>query len=502
MGIFDNVFLGFQVAFTPVNLLFCFIGVLVGTLIGVLPGIGPIGTIALLLPVTFQATPASSIVMLAGIAYGAMYGGSTTSILVNIPGEAGSVVTCLDGYQMALKGRAGPALGIAAWGSFIGGTVSVLALMFIASPLANLALRFGPPEYFALVSTGLVVVTYFAQASMLKALMMALVGFILGSIGLDMRSGLPRFTLGLDELTSGLDIIPVAMGLFGISEVLVNLENTLEKREILKTRISNLWPSLQDWVQAKWAIARGTLVGLLLGVIPGGGVVLASFVSYAVEKKVSRSPERFGKGAIEGVAGPETANNAAAGASLIPLLSLGIPYNAVSALIFSAFVIHGIQPGPLLIKEHPDIFWGLVASMYLGNILLVMLNLPLIGIWVQVLKVPYKILFPLILLFCLIGAYGVNNSSFDIFTMILFGAAGYLMRKFGYEGAPLILAFVLGPLLEQNLRRTLLISGGSFVVFVTRPISAVLLGVALILLLSTILPYIKMVIRKSSLYVG
>lgn len=491
MGFFDNILLGFQVTFTPANLLFCFIGVLVGTLIGVLPGIGPIGTIALLLPATFHVTPASSIIMLAGICYGAMYGGSTTSILVNIPGEAASVVTCLDGYQMARQGRAGPALGIAAWGSFIGGTFSVMALMFIAAPLANLALRFGPPEYFALACAGLIVVTYLGQGSIVKALMMALVGIILGSVGLDMRSGLPRFTLGIDELTGGVDIIPLVMGLFGVSEVFENIDQSLDSREVFQTRISNLWPSAKDWAASKWAIIRGTLMGLPLGIIPGGGVVLASFVSYAVEKKVSKHPERFGKGAIEGVAGPETANNAAAGGFLIPLLSLGIPPSVASAMLFSALIIHGIQPGPLLIKDHPDIFWGLVASMYLGNVFLLVLNLPLIGLWVQVLKVPYRILFPLILLFCLIGAYSVNSSPFDLFMMILFGAVGYLMRKFKYEAAPLILAFVLGPLLEQNLRRSLLMSGGSFMIFITHPISGVLLGLALLLLLSTLLPHFK-----------
>ncbi len=491
MDVFHNVLLGFQVTFTIHNLLFCFIGVVVGTLIGVLPGIGPIGAIALLLPATFKVTPESSIIMLAGIAYGAMYGGSTTSILVNIPGEAASVVTCLDGHQMALRGRAGPALGIAAWGSFIGGTASIIVLMFLAAPLARLALRFGPPEYFALMCTGLIVVTYLVQGSMVKALMMALVGIILGSVGLDMRTGLPRFTLGFDDLTGGLDIISLAMGLFGIAEVLENIETSLEGRQVLQTRINNLWPSLKDWAQAKWAIVRGTLLGLPLGILPGGGVVLASFVSYAVERKVSKNPERFGKGAIEGVAGPETANNAAAGGSLIPLLSLGIPPNVVSAMLFSALIIHGIQPGPLLIRDHPTIFWGLVSSMYLGNVLLLVLNLPLIGLWVQVLKVPYRILFPLILLFCLVGAYSVNNSSFDLTVMILFGAVGYLMRKFRYEAAPLILAFVLGPLLEQNLRRSLLISHGSFLSFLARPISGVLLGFAFLLLVSTLVPYLK-----------
>jgi putative tricarboxylic transport membrane protein len=491
MGFFDNILLGFQVVLDPNNLLFCVIGVLVGTLVGVLPGIGPIGAMGLLLPITFKITPTSSIIMLTGIFYGAMYGGSTTSILVNIPGEAASVVTCLDGYQMARQGRAGPALGIAAWGSFIGGSLSVIGLMFVANPLAKAALSFGPPEYFALMCAGLVILTYLAQHSILKALMMALVGLLIGNVGLDMITGLPRFTFGINELTDGVGIIPVVMGLFGISEVLDNLEQNLENREIFETRIRNLWPSLKDWLEAKWAIVRGTLIGFFLGVLPGGGAILASFVSYAVEKKVSKHPERFGKGAIEGIAGPETANNSATGGGLIPLLSLGIPCNAIFAMLFSALIIHGIQPGPLLIRNHPDIFWGLVASMYLGNVLLLVLNLPLIGIWVQVLKVPYRILFPLILLFCLIGAYSVNNSTVDVLLMILFGAVGYLMRKLGYEGAPLILAFVLGPMFELALRQSLLMSKGSFMIFITRPISGIALGVTFVLLISNILPSIK-----------
>jgi putative tricarboxylic transport membrane protein len=490
MAFFDSILLGFQVVIDPTNLLFCFIGVVVGTLVGVLPGIGPVGAMALLLPATFKATPTSSIIMLAGIYYGAMYGGSTTSILVNIPGEAASVVTCLDGYQMARQGRAGPALGIAAIGSFLAGTLSIVGLMLIAHPLAKAALRFGPPEYFALMCTGLIILTYLAQGSMLKALMMALVGLIIGNVGLDMITGLPRFTFSIDELTDGVGIIPLVMGLFGISEVLINIEQKL-KREVFQTRIGHLWPSLRDWAMAKWAILRGTLIGFCLGILPGGGAILSSFVSYAVEKKVSKHPERFGKGAIEGVAAPESANNASAGGALIPLLSLGIPPNVVMAMLYSALIIHGIQPGPLLLKNNPDLFWGLVASMYLGNGLLLLLNLPLIGIWVQVLKVPYRILFPLILLFCLIGAYSVNNSTFDLFLMILFGGVGYLMRKFDYEGAPLILAFVLGPMLEQSLRQSLLISKGSFMIFITRPISAIALGFSIFLLLSNIFPHIK-----------
>jgi putative tricarboxylic transport membrane protein len=490
MEILNNLYLGFQVAFMPVNLFFCFIGVLIGTLVGVLPGIGPVGAMALLLPATFGVSLDSSLIMLAGIYYGAMYGGSTTSILVNIPGEAASVITCIDGYQMARQGRAGPALGISAIGSFIGGTLSVIGLMFIAKPLANAALEFGPPEYFALMCAGLIILTYLTQGSTIRALMMALIGILLGSIGLDIVMGLPRFTFGINELTDGVGIIPLVMGLFGVAEVFSNIE-TVIKREVFKTEIKNIWPSLKDYVQSKWAILRGSVLGFFLGILPGGGAILASFLSYGIEKKLAREPERFGKGAIEGVAGPETANNAAAGGSMIPLLSLGIPPNVVMAMLFSAFIIHGVTPGPMLMKTSPDVFWGLVVSMYMGNAMLVFLNLPLIGIWVQVLKIPYRILMPLILLFCLIGAYSVTNSIFDVSLMIFFGGVGYLMRKFGYEGAPLVLAFVMGPLLELNLRQSLLISGGSFAIFITRPISGVTLTIAFFLLLSNIFPYIK-----------
>ena len=490
MHVFGNLLLGFQIAFQPANLLFCFVGVVIGTLVGVLPGIGPVGAMALLLPATFGVSLNSSIIMLAGIYYGAMYGGSTTSILVNIPGEAASVVTCIDGYQMARNGRAGPALGISAIGSFVGGTFSIIGLMLVADPLANAALSFGPPEYFALMCAGLVIVTYLTQGSILDALMMAVVGLILGSVGLDMITTLPRYTFGINELTDGIGIIPLCMGLFGIAEVFTNLEAEI-KREIFATKIKNIWPSLADYAQAKWAILRGSVLGFLLGILPGGGAILAAFLSYAVEKRVSREPERFGKGAIEGVAGPETANNAAAGSSLIPLLSLGIPPNVVMAMLFSAIMIHGIQPGPLLIKTSPDLFWGLVASMYVGNILLVLLNLPLIGLWVQLLRVPYRILLPLILLFCLIGAYSLNNSTFDVEVMIFFGGVGYMMRKFGFEAAPMVLAFIMGPLLEQNLRQSLIMSQGSFAIFVSRPISGVTLGFAFLLLLSNIVPFMR-----------
>jgi putative tricarboxylic transport membrane protein len=472
MEILNYIFFGIQVALQPINLFYCFIGVFIGTLIGVLPGIGPVGAMSLLLPVTFRISPVGAIIMLAGIYYGAQYGGSTTSILVNIPGEASSVITCLDGYQMARKGRAGPALGIAAIGSFIAGTIAIIGLMFVAAPLAKAALSFGPPEYFALMCVGLVILTFLAQGSMYKALMMAVLGLLLGFVGLDLFTAIPRFTFGINELMDGVGIVPLVMGLFGISEILINIEQPL-KREIYETKIKGLLPTLQDWVVAKWAILRGTLIGFFLGILPGGGAVLASFVSYGIEKRFSKYPEKFGTGVIEGVAAPESANNAAAQASFIPLLSLGIPPNVVMAVLFGGLLIHGIQPGPLLIQKHPDLFWGVVMSMYMGNAMLLALNLPLIGMWVKVLKVPYTILFPLILLFCLIGVYSLNNSVFEIYLMILFGIVGYLMQKFGFEPAPLALAYVLSPMLETALRQSLSISGGSFIIFFTRPISLI-----------------------------
>jgi putative tricarboxylic transport membrane protein len=422
-----------------------------------------------------------AIIMLAGIYYGAQYGGSTTSILVNIPGEASSIVTGLDGYQMARQGRAGPALGMAALGSFVGGSLGIVGLMLLASPLAEAALSFGPPEYFALMCVSLVVLTFLSQGSMYKSLMMGLLGLLLSGVGLDMFTSVPRFTFGVNELTDGVGLIPLVMGLFGIAEILLNLEVPME-RQIYATRVGHLLPTASDWLAAKWSIARGTLIGFFLGILPGGGAVLSSFVSYAVEKRVSRYPERFGTGVIEGVAGPETANNAAAQASFIPLLSLGIPPNVVMAVLFGGLLIHGITPGPLLIQQHPNLFWGVVVSMFVGNIMLLALNLPLIGIWVRLLRVPYDILFPLILMFCLVGVYSVNNSRVDVYLMVLFGLVGYLMQKLGYAPAPLALAYVLGPILETSLRQSLSLSGGSFAIFITRPIAAASLAVMVALL--------------------
>jgi len=484
--ILQNVIYGFQVALLPINLMYCFFGVLIGTLVGVLPGLGPAAAIALLLPTTFKVTPVSATIMLAGIYYGAMYGGSTTSILVNIPGEAASVVTCLDGYQMALKGRAGPALGIAAFGSFIAGTFAVIALTFVGPFLSNLALAFGPPEYFSLMIVGITVLTYLSSGSMMKALMMAGIGLVLSGVGMDTISGQYRFTFNIQSLLEGVGIVPVAMGLFGISEVLLNLETEI-KRDILTTRVKNLFPSLKDWAESIWAILRGTVLGFFLGIIPGGGAVVASFASYAIEKKVSKHPEEFGKGAIQGVAGPESANNSAAGGSFIPLLTLGIPANPVMAILLGALMIHGLQPGPLLMTKAPDLFWGTIVSMYIGNGMLLVLNLPLIPMWVKVLKVPYYLLYPLILLFCLIGAYSLENSIADIIIMLIFGILGFLMKKFRYDGAPMILALVLGQKLETSFRRSLIMSHGDFSIFISRPISLGFLITAVLLLIIPII---------------
>ena len=488
---FSNLHMAFSVAAQPGNLFFCFVGVLIGTLIGVLPGIGPVATISLLLPSTFQINPVSALIMLAGIFYGAMYGGSTTSILVNIPGEAASVVTCLDGYQMARKGRAGPALGISAFGSFIAGSLATIFIMLIAPPLANIALRFGPPEYFTLMFLGLTVLTYLASGSMIRALMMACVGIFLGTIGTDTISGLERFTYRSYTLMDGLGLVPVIMGLFGISEVLLNIDEQSAQRNIYQTKLSNLLPNREDWRLAIFPILRGGIVGFFLGILPGGGAVIASFGAYAMEKRISKNPEKFGHGAIEGVASPESANNAASQGAFIPLLTLGIPANVVMAILLGALLIHGIKPGPLLMKQHPDLFWGVIGSMYLGNAMLLILNLPLIGIWVKILKIPYPILFPLIILFCLIGCYSLNNSVYEILIMVLFGIVGFLMKKFDYEGAPLILAFVLSPLMENALRQSLIMSHGSFAIFFARPIALVFFIVAIFILVSPLIPGFK-----------
>ena len=488
MDIFHSVLNGFSIALQPANIMFCFTGVLIGTLVGVLPGIGPAGAISILFPVTFRMPPTSAIIMLAGIYYGCQYGGSTTSILVNIPGEAASVVTCLDGYAMARQGRAGPALGIAAFGSFIAGTLGIVGLMLFASPLAEFGLKFGPPEYFGVIFMGLSFVIYLSRGSVIKGIMTGAFGIIVSCIGFDHIYGAPRLTFDLIQLSDGINIVPIAMGLFGVSEVLVNIEQT-DIRMILETKIKNLFPTLSDWNRSKGAILRGTILGFFVGLVPGGTAVIASFLSYALEKRISKDPDKFGKGAIEGVAGPESANNSATSGAFIPLLTLGIPTTSIMALMFAALLTHGIQPGPFLLNEHPDLFWSLITSMYIGNVLLLIINLPLIPVWVTVLKVPARILFPLILLFCLIGSYSLNNSVFDVGIMLIFGIVGYLLRKFEYEGAPLLLAFVLGPIFELNLRQSLLLSGGSFLIFVTRPISAIATLLGMLLFVTSFLQY-------------
>ena len=491
MDLLENLALGCHVAFSLANLLYCFIGVFMGTLIGVLPGIGPAGAIAILLPVTFGIDPTSAIIMLAGIYYGSQYGGSTTSILVNIPGEAASVVTTLDGYQMARQGRAGKALGIAAFGSFIAANLAIIPLMILAKPLSSIAISFGPPEYFAIVVLGLSLLINLAHGSAFKGVIMAILGFGLSQIGMDMITGRTRFTFGIIELQGGIELIPLVMGLFGIGAVLENLGTTFHEVEVLQTKLKGLLPSWGDWKNSIGAIIRGSIVGFFLGLIPGGGAILASFASYTLEKQISNHPERFGTGVIEGVAGPESANNAGAQSNFIPLFVLGIPSNAVMGLLLGALMIHKVVPGPFFIAKHPDIFWGTIVSMYIGNAMLLVLNLPLIPLWVKVLKIPYRILFPLIFLFCIIGVYSVQNSVFDVVLMILFGITGFLLKKFKYEIAPLVLAFILGPLAENAFRQCLIMSQGNYFIFLSRPFPLIALTIALFLFASQMLPSIR-----------
>ena len=473
---------GFNTAFTLGNFFACFAGVSIGTLIGVLPGIGPVATMSILIPFTFSMGPSSAIIMLCGIYYGAQYGGSTTSILVNIPGEVGSIVTCLDGYQMARKGRAGPALGISAFGSFIGGTLGVIGLMSLAPSLAKLAMGFGPPELFALILFGLMMVSYIGSGSLVKSLIMATLGMFVSLIGRESITGFGRFTFGSITLSDGIGLVPTAMGMFGIAEVLVNI-GAMGKQEIFKTDFHNLFPTRKDWIACRWSIIRGTAIGFFLGIIPGAGTMMTTFMAYVIEKRLSKYPESFGTGIIEGVAAPETANNAAVSGSMIPLLALGVPTHVTMALLLGAFIIHGIQPGPFFISRYPDLFWGIVASMYIGNVMLLILNLPLIGIWVKILRIPYGFLFPLIIMLCLIGVYALNNNVYELIIMIFFGLMGYILRKMEYALAPFILAVVLGPMMETSFRQSLAISQGSIAIFVQRPISAILLILFFLLLL-------------------
>ncbi len=489
MELFSNLALGFGVALSLQNLLYCFMGVLLGTLIGVLPGIGPVATIAMLLPVTFTLPPVSALIMLAGIYYGAQYGGSTTAILVNIPGESASVVTALDGYQMARKGRAGVALGISAMGSFFAGCVATIVIALFAPPLAEVALKFGPTEYFSLMVLGLVAAVVLAHGSLIKAISMVILGLLLGLVGTDVNSGVARYSFGIPELSDGIGFVTVAMGMFGIAEIIANLEQK-GQRSVFVAKIDTLLPSWADIKRCIPSVLRGTALGSALGILPGGGALLASFAAYTLEKKVSRDGE-FGKGEIRGVAAPESANNAGAQTSFIPLLTLGIPSNPVMALMIGAMMIQGIAPGPQVMTERPQLFWGMIASMWVGNLMLVVLNLPLIGMWVSLLKVPYRLLYPAILLFCGIGVYSVNNSPFDIYMMCVFGLFGLICVKLACEPAPLILGFILGPMMEENLRRAMLLSRGDPSVFVTKPISAVLLGIALVLLVIVMAPTVK-----------
>jgi TctA family transporter len=490
MDLLNNLALGFQTALSLQNLLYCFGGVILGTVIGVLPGLGPVPTIAMLMPVTYALQPVSALIMLAGIYYGAQYGGSTTSILVNLPGESSSVVTCLDGYQMARQGRAGAALAIAAIGSFFAGTVATIVVAGFAPPLSDLAFKFGPAEYFSLMVLGLIGAVVLAHGSVLKAVAMIVLGLLLGLVGMDVNTGVPRYSFRIPELMDGINFVVVAMGLFAFSEILTNLERT-GKREVFTDKVSGLWMSKAEFKEAAPAILRGTALGSILGVLPGGGAVLASFASYSVEKKCSRTPERFGRGAIAGVAGPESANNAGAQTSFIPMLTLGIPPNAVMALMVGAMTIHNIQPGPQVMSRDPQLFWGLIASMWIGNLALVVLNLPLIGVWIRLLTVPYRLLYPAILLFCAIGVYSVQNNTFDVLLTIPFGVLGYIFVKLGCEPAPLILGFILGPMMEENLRRALLLSLGDPTIFITRPLSAGLLLAAGALLVMVLLPAIR-----------
>jgi len=489
MDLLNNIVFGFGVALSPQNLLFCFFGALIGTLIGVLPGIGPLATLAMLLPATFYLPPVPALIMLAGIYYGAQYGGSTTAILVNVPGESASVVTCLDGHQMARKGRAGAALAIAALGSLFAGTVSTLIIAVASPPLSEFAIKFLAPEYFSLMVLGLVGSMVLARGSLLNAVAMVFLGLLLGLVGTDVNSGRERFTFDIPVLADGIGFVPVAMGLFGVAEILINLEQ--RDQHYVGAVIGSLMPTREEFRQATPAVLRGTALGSLLGILPGGGALLASFAAYAFEKKIAADPSRFGQGAIEGVASPEAANNAGAQTSFIPLLTLGIPSNPVMALMIGAMMIQGIAPGPQVMAQQPDLFWGIIASMWIGNLMLVIINLPLVGIWVTFLKVPYRLLFPSILLLCAVGSYSLNSSATEVGIMALFGLLGYLFHKIDCEPAPLMLGFILGPLMEENLRRALIVSHGDPMVFVTRPISLTLLILAAILLLLVILPAVR-----------
>jgi TctA family transporter len=491
VDLISNLALGLQTALTFQNLIYAFAGALIGTLVGVLPGLGPVTTMAMLLPSVYALDATPALIMLAGIYYGAQYGGSTAAILINVPGEPSSVVTAIDGYAMARQGRAGPALAAAALGSFFAGCVGTVLIAAFAPPLAEIAFKFGPAEYFSLMVLGLIGAVVLASGSLVKAIAMILLGLLFGQINTDVISGTARFSLDIAELTDGIGFVAIAMGLFGFGEVIANLGRPATQREVFTRDVKGLWPTREDFRRAAPAVLRGTALGSALGVLPGGGALLASFASYSLEKKLSRDPSQFGKGAIEGVAGPESANNAGAQTSFIPMLTLGIPPNPIMALMMGAMVIKGIQPGPQVMASNPELFWGLIASMWIGNLILVLLNLPLIGIWVRLLTVPYHLLYPAIVAFCCIGLYTLNNNPFDVYMAVLFGAVGYGLHKLGCEPAPLLLGFILGPMMEENLRRGLLITGGDWGVFVKRPLSAGLLAVSVLLIVVVLLPAIK-----------
>jgi len=490
MEILSNLSLGLDTAFTLTNLFYCLVGVFVGTAVGVLPGLGPTATIAMLLPATFGLPPVSSLIMLSGIYYGAQYGGSTTAILVNLPGESSSVVTAIDGYQMARNGQAGKALATAALGSFFAGTVSTILLALFAPPLAELALKFGPAEYFSLMVLGLVASVVLASGSLLHAIGMVVLGLLLGLIGTDVNSGMPRYTFDAPELAEGINFVIVAMGMFGIGEIIRNLEHD-ETRSLVMKKVSGLMLDRNDFKRIIAPVLRGTALGAALGILPGGGAMLASFAAYSIEKKVSKNAHLFGKGAIEGVAAPEAANNAGAQTSFIPMLTLGIPSNPVMALMIGAMIIQGIQPGPAVMTEQPALFWGLIVSMWIGNLFLVILNLPMIGLWVKMITVPYHRLYPAILMFCAIGVFSLNNSQFDVYLMALFGLFGYICAKLGAEPAPLLLGFIIGPMMEEYLRRALLLSRSDPMVFLNRPISATMLALAVAALIVVMLPALR-----------
>jgi putative tricarboxylic transport membrane protein len=491
MELLANLALGAATAFTLDNLFYCFIGCLLGTLIGVLPGIGPLATIAMLLPITYKMTePSTALIMLAGIYYGSQYGGSTTAILVNLPGESASVVTTLDGYQMARRGRAGVALATAALASFFAGSVATILIAAFAPPLAEVAFKFGPAEYFSLMVLGLIAAVVLAHGSIIKALGMVVLGLLLGMIGTDINSGSTRFTFGVPELSDGIEFAVIAMGMFGFAEIIFNLKQS-EARDLLKAKVTNYMPKKEDWKRGGPAAIRGTTLGSFLGILPGGGAVLSSFAAYAIEKKISKNPGEFGKGAIEGVASPEAANNAGAQTSFIPMLTLGIPTTPVMALMIAAMMIHNIQPGPQVMSSNPTLFWGLIVSMWVGNLMLLILNLPLIGLWIKLLQVPYRFLYPAILMFCCIGAYSLNNNAWDVLMTIPFAIMGYYFKKWHCEPAPLLMGFILGEMMEEYLRRALTISRGDWGVFIDRPLSATMLGIAAVLLIVVALPFIR-----------